>query len=116
MTAAGARVARRMTSKGFNMAERWFLVDELDDMDLPWTAEHISSRGRGKTGENVDLVFRYDWELYHVLMHVAPDGTQTYPEAICIEGSWLVDCPQVELYATTRHVTMFRKVADDTSL
>ena len=114
MTPAGASRARRTNSKGLDMAERWFLVDELDDMDLPWTAEHISSRGRGKTGENIDLVFRYDWDLYHVLMHVAPDGTQTYPEAISIEGVWLVDCPRVELYATTRHVTMFRKVADDT--
>jgi len=93
----------------------WFLVSELDSMDLPWTAELISSRGRGKTGENIDLVFRRDWLHYHVLMHIAPDGSQTYPDAISLlDGTYAVDCPEVELYATTRHVTMFRKVADDT--
>lgn len=95
----------------------WFTVDELDEMDLPWTAEHVESRGRGKTGENVDLIFRRDWVLYHVMMHFAPDGTQTYPDAFPIEGVWVVDCPEVELYATTRQTTLFRKVmTDDTSL
>lgn len=98
------------------MGSRWFTVDELDDMDLPWTAEHISSRGRGKTGENVDLVFRYDCVSYHVMMHVAPDGTQTYPDAISIEGLWIVDCPEVEMYATRRPALLFRKVADDVPL
>lgn len=95
----------------------FFLVSELDAKDLPWTAEHISSRGRGNTGEFVDLVFRHDWVLYHVLMHVAPDGTQTYPESTALEdGTFVIDCPEVELYATTRRVPMFRKVANDTPL
>lgn len=95
----------------------FFLVSELEAKDLPWTAEFVESRGRGKTGEFVDLVFRHDWLLYHVLMHIDPDGTQTYPEAITLEdNSAVVDCPEVELYATTRRVTMFRKASDDTPL
>jgi hypothetical protein len=91
----------------------WFTVDELEAMDLPWTAEWIESRGRGKTGEYVDLCFRRDWTLYHVLMFIAPDGTQTYPESFPLEdGVFVVDCPEVELYATRRHVVQFRKVTD----
>jgi hypothetical protein len=89
-----------------------FTVDELDAKDLPWTAEHISSRGKGKTGENVDLVFRHDWVSYHVMMHIAPDGSQTYPDAV--DG--VVDCPEVELYSTTRPGIQFRKVTDGTAL
>lgn len=98
------------------MASRWFTVEELDAMDLPWTAEHVSSRGKGKTGENVDLIFRYDWASWHVMMHIAPDGTQTYPEAVSVEGLWVVDCDQVELYATRRPQILFRKVTDDLPL
>ena len=93
----------------------WFSVEELNIMDLPWTAEWISSRGRDRTGEYVDLVFRCDEALYHVLMFVAPDGSQSYPDAFALEDTTrVVDCDEVELYATRRDVIMFRKVADDT--
>lgn len=98
------------------MPSRWFTVDELISMDLPWTAEVVESRGRGKTGEFIDLVFRYDWVSYHVVMHISPDGEQSYPDAISIEGTQVVDCPEVELYATRRPVLLFRKVADDAAL
>ncbi len=95
----------------------WFTVAELEQMDLPWTAEWIESRGRGRTGEFVDLLFRRDWQLYHVLMFIAPDGTQSYPDEFALEdGTLVVDCDPVELYATTRDVILFRKVADDTSV
>lgn len=95
----------------------WFTVVELEQMDLPWTAEWIYSRGRGRTGEFVDLVFRRDWLLYHVLMFIAPDGTQSYPEAFPLDDQTLVvDCDEVELYATTRDEIMFRKVANDPAL
>lgn len=98
------------------MTSRWFTVAELIDMNLPWTAEYVESRGKGKTGEFVDLVFRFDYASYHVLMHIAPDGTQTYPDEINLEGTCVVDCPEVELYATRRLVTLFRKVSDDLRL
>ena len=98
------------------MASRWFTVDELNDMDLPWTAEFTESRGRDKWGENVDLVFRYEWTQYHVLMHFTPGGDRSYPDAINIEGLWVVDCPEVELYPTRRHVVQFRKVTDEVPL
>jgi hypothetical protein len=96
----------------------WFTVAELDSFDLPWTAEHVMSRGRDRTGEYVDLIFRFDWRLYHVLMHLNPDGTHFYPEAMPIEGDsdlW-VDCNEVELYATRRPEILFRKVSADAAI
>ena len=88
------------------MPSRIFTPAELDEFVTTNTVLK-ESRGRGKWTEIVDIVFCADDDrMYHVVLGVT---RKTY--LYCYDGD-AIECPEVELYATSRPKVMFRKVPD----
>lgn len=104
------------------MPSRTFTVDELDELEVRYSAEFSERVDSGRWSEYFDVVFRADdGKLYFVrteegLTEIQMDAMYRedhYPDAERNGGDYFVKCPQVELYQEMVPVTKWRKVSDE---
>lgn len=102
------------------MPSRTFTVADLDDLEVAYANELKISNGSGRWSEHFDVVFRdeSDGKLFVIALEEGLTemqdyyGSDRYPDSHRQDdGTYVVDCDEVELYEELVPVTKWRAAA-----